>query len=233
MKIEIWSDFVCPFCYLGKRKLEKALSEFEHKSQVQVIFKSYLLSPDAPLTNDKVGYEGFAQSKGVSLSQAKEMLDSVADRVKPYGLNYDMSKIQSTSTLKAHRLAKWARSYKKEKALTEVFMDAHFTKGANLSDDDTLLNLVERVGLDKLEALSVLESNAFLDVVTKERNEASQLGVRGVPFFVFDRKFAISGAQPDEVFTNAIKKAFEEASPFEMLDQDDEELCSPEEGCGF
>ncbi len=230
MKIEVWSDFGCPFCYIGKRKLEKALNSFDHKEKIEVIYKSFELNPDAPLIATDYGYEGFAKLKHVSVKQAKEMMDSVALSAKNYGLDYHMDKIQLVSTHKAHQLAKWARTQKKEKALTEVLMHAYFTLGANLAEDKVLLDLVEQVGLDRTAGQLVLEQKTFNGLVDEEISEAQALGIRGVPFFVFDRKYAISGAQPDEQFTQALKKSFAEASSFEQINNDDEHLCGPD-GC--
>ncbi|MBN3490087.1 DsbA family oxidoreductase [Acholeplasma equirhinis] len=230
MTIEVWSDFVCPFCYIGKRKLEKALSQFSRKNEVKVIFKAYELNPNAPKHNDKVGYEAFASLKGVSLAEAKRMNDYVTQMAADYDLFYQMDKAHLTSSFDAHRLAKWARTYNKEKALTEKFMDAYFTKGENLADYSTLAKLVGEVGLNTDEALNVLNNGDFEDVVEEEIGMAESFGIRGVPFFVFNRKYAISGAQPDSQFLLALNKMAEDTPKFESLDTDEEMLCT-DEGC--
>lgn len=230
MKIEIWSDFVCPFCYIGKRKLELALKDFKYKDKVEIVFKSYELNLEAPLNPVGAGYEAFAATKWVSLADAKRMMDPVKDFAAEYGLEYHLEKTKIMKTITAHRLAKWARTFGKELVLTEAFMHAYFTKGANLADQDTLLTLVARVGLDQKEALDVILSDRYLDVVETEIYEARLIGVRGVPFFVFDQKYAIAGAQPDELFVQTIEKAFKESSPFEMVG-DPNATCSVDEGC--
>ena len=232
MTIEVWSDFVCPFCYIGKRKLEKALSNFDRKNEVKVIFKSFELNPDAPKENDKVGYEAFAALKGVSLEEAKKMNDYVTQMASSYDLHYQMDKAALTSTFDAHRLAKWARTKNKEKALTEVMMDGYFTKGKNLADYHTLSLCAKAVGLDKNEALEVLNNNLFMSEVQEEIVEANRFGIRGVPFFVFNRKYAISGAQPDSQFMLALQKLAEETPQFESLDTEEEMLCGPD-GCAI
>ena len=230
MKIEIWSDFVCPFCYIGKRKIEQALKDFKYKDKVEIIFKSYELNPEAPLHPVGEGYEAFAAVKRVSISDAKRMMDPVKDFAAAYGLDYHLEKTKMMKTITAHRLAKWARTFNQEEALTEAFMNAYFTKGANLADQKTLLGLVAQVGLDEQEALDVINSDRYLDVVETEIYEARLIGVSGVPFFVFDQKYAIAGAQPDELFIQTIEKAFQAASPLEMVG-DPNATCSVDDGC--
>ena len=229
MVIEIWSDFACPFCYIGKKKLEKALNNFEHKDKVKIEFKSYELNPNAPLeTNDK-GYEAFAKLKGMPIDQVKQMFNQLTLTAQAYDLDYQMNEIVMTSTRKAHRLAKWAKTKNKEAELTEELFNAYFSEGLNIANNKTLLNLVEKVGLDVNEAKDVLNNNLFEDEVANQINEGKSLGVRGVPFFVFNRKFAISGAQPDEHFNEALKKAYEVESPFETVGSSDD-TCGPD-GC--
>ena len=230
MKIEIWSDYVCPFCYIGKRKLEKALKQFDYSNQVEIVFKAYELNPYAPEIPDGVGYEGFAKAKNITIEKAKAMMDPIVGVASQYGLEYHMDKTLMINTHKAHRLAKWARTFNKEIELSELLMNANFKLGLNLADNDVLLGLVKEIGLDPTLALKVLESNEFSDVVKAEFEEASELGVRGVPFFVFNRKYAISGAQPDEQFVLALKKAYEDSVTFEELATDEDQLCG-DDGC--
>jgi len=136
MIIEIWSDFVCPFCYIGKRKVEKAINKLPNKPNIKVIYKAFELNPEAPLNNSLRGSKAFAKMKGYSEAQSKQMFLDVAKKASEYGLKYDMENTIPVKTYKAHRLAKWARIYKKENALTELLMDAHFVKGLNIADDD-------------------------------------------------------------------------------------------------
>lgn len=210
MKIEIWSDFACPFCYIGKRKLEKAIENFAHKDKIEVIYRSYELNPNAQEEANNKGYEAFSETKGVSLDEAKQMFDQLEKTAKAYGLDYKMSEILMVSTRKAHRLAKWANTFNKEHEFTELVFDAYFTKGENIAKDEVLLGFVEKIDLNKEEAKKVIKENQFNDVVTNQINEGVSLGLRGVPFFVFNRKFAVAGAQPDEHFVEALNKAYEE-----------------------
>ncbi|VEU80284.1 DsbA family oxidoreductase [Haploplasma axanthum] len=229
MKIEIWSDFVCPFCYIGKRKLEKALDKFPHKDKVKIEFRSYELNPDAPKVPDGMGYEAFAKLKNMKINEAKEFMDSVAKTAKNYDLDYHMDKIVLVSTKDAHRLAKWAKRFKKDKELTEALMHAYFTKGVNIADFNELTKIVEKLGLNKKDALEVLNSNRFEKEVLADIEEANTLGIRGVPFFVFDRNYAVSGAQPDQMFEQALEKSYEESYKFKDLNVSNTEVCDTDE----
>lgn len=209
MKIEVWSDFVCPFCYIGKRKLEKAINELGLSDKVEVIYKSYELNPHASLTVTARGPEAFAAVKGIKLEKALELYTQIRERAEEYGLTYNTDKLPQVNTLKAHRLAKWARTYKRENELTELLMDAYFRLGEDLSNNDTLLFFVDKLGLNTSEALEVLTSEKYLDEVKYEKWEARQLDVRGVPFFVFSDRYGIPGAEEDEVFTRTLNQTME------------------------
>lgn len=232
MKIEIWSDFACPFCYIGITKLEKALKSFEHKNEVEVIYRSYELNPNAEEVVEDKGHVAFAKAKGIPVNDAKKMFDQVAITAKASGLDYKMSEILMTSTRKAHRLAKWAKTKGKEQEFSELVFSAYFTKGLNISDNNVLLGFIEKLGLDVKEAKDVLEKNLFDNVVTKEIKEGLNLGVKGVPFFVFNRKFAISGAQPDQHFVDALKRAYEEKPILEQVNEATDDACG-EGGCAI
>lgn len=229
MKIEIWSDFSCPFCYIGKTVFEKVLDQFEHKDNVEVVYKSYQLTPNAPFETSDDSYTTLSKLKGMSLNQVKEIFMQTVQRAKQVGLTYDYDNMQMTNTYKAHRLAKWARSLGKEKEISTKLFEAYFTKGLNVSDDKTLLDIVKSLNLDVKEATKVLESDDYTDLVDSEIDEARQLGIQGVPFFVLDRKYGVSGAQPESVFKQALEQAYKEAHPFKTIGSDDE-LCGPD-GC--
>jgi len=230
MKIEIWSDFACPFCYLGKKKLEKAIAAFPHKENIEVIYKAYELSPNLTEDSNLVGIDGFVKTKGVEREQAVQSFAGITNAAKAYGLNYQMDKIKMVKTYKAHRLAKWANTHNLEAELSELLFDAYFIKGENLADNDLLLSLVDKLGLNRNDALKVLESNEFSDVVDAQISESRRFGVRGVPFFVFNRKFAVSGAQSDEHFTSALQQAYEEENTFEVIGDEGADACGPN-GC--
>jgi predicted DsbA family dithiol-disulfide isomerase len=213
MKVEIWSDFVCPFCYIGKRRFEEALMQFPHREQVQMVFKSFELDPNADSSARKSEIEMLAGKYGMSLEQAKGMTENVVQQAAAVGLHFTFENACVENTFHGHRLAHYAETQGKGLALTERLLKAHFTDNSPIGDYESLAALAEEVGLNRTEALAVLESGQYAEAVRADEEEASRLGVRGVPFFVFDRKFAVSGAQPAEVFLNALSKAWEERNP--------------------
>lgn len=211
LKIEVWSDYVCPFCYIGKKQLELALKETGYDAVIEVEYKSYLLDPTTPV--DAVGsvYEDLQKKYRISLEEVKNMTANVAARAKEVGLDYNFDDMKSANTVKAHRLAKWAETEGKGKVFTERVLKAYFLEGAAIGQTDVLLSLVDEVGLSRDVAIKIIESNQFTMEVEQDIAVAQQLGVRGVPFFVIDNKYGISGAQPKEVFENTIEKAAQEA----------------------
>ncbi|PPA70130.1 DsbA family oxidoreductase [Jeotgalibacillus proteolyticus] len=210
MKVHIWSDYVCPFCYIGKRKFEQALDRFKHSDQVEVIYKSFELDPNAPMDAVKDMYETLAEKYQMSLDKAKEMTRGVAAQAKEVGLDYDFDKMKRTNTRDAHRLTHYASTQGKMQELTERLLKAYFLEGKHIGSHDTLAQLAEEAGLNKDEAVRVLSSREHNDQVEKDINEASKIGVTGVPFFVFGGKYAVSGAQSPDVFLEVLEKVWEE-----------------------
>ena len=211
MKIEIWSDYVCPFCYIGKKQLEIALDGLGYGDAIEVEYKSFLLDPTTP--EDAAGsvHESLAKKYGMSVEEAKKMSEGVAMRAQEVGLDFNFEDMKNANTVKAHRLAKWAEAQGKGKEYTERVLKAYFTEGELIGQSDVLLKLVEEVGLSRDEAQRVLVGEDYLQDMQQDIAIAQQLGVRGVPFFVIDQKYGISGAQPKEVFEQAITQAAEEA----------------------
>ena len=181
MKIELWSDFACPFCYIGKKRFEQALESFPHKDKVELVFKAYQLDPNAPKEMALSPAEQFARGHHMSVEQAKQRFEMFKQQAKTVGLTYNYDIIQMTNSFDAHRLAKWANTYGKEYELTGRLMKAYFTDGLNIADYDTLVKLAGEVGLDEEKARKVLESSEYGDQVKAEIQEGQQLGVRGVP----------------------------------------------------
>jgi predicted DsbA family dithiol-disulfide isomerase len=211
MKVQVWSDYVCPFCYIGKRQLEKAIKESGYEGQVEVELKSFLLDPTTPIDTEQSVYTSLSSKKNISEEQVKGMLESVADRAKEVGLNYNFDIMKDANTTAAHRLAKWANTKGKGAELSERLLQSYFLEGGAIGKQNILLSLVEEVGLDRKEAQEILNGNQFADEVKQDISEAGSLGVRGVPFFVIDNKYGISGAQPQPLFEQTIAKAAEEA----------------------
>lgn len=213
MKIEIWSDFSCPFCYIGKKRFENALSEFKHKDEVEVVFKAYQLNPLAEKTTDKNAYETFAKSHQISIEETKKRFENTVQNAKSVGLEFRYEIIQMTNTFDAHRLAKWANNFGLEQRLTDRLMKAYFTDGYNLADIETLVKLAVEVGLDENKARKVLQENQYTQDVRSEISEAKRIGVQGVPFFVVNRKYGISGAQQEAYFLAALNQIWDEDHP--------------------
>lgn len=216
MKIEIWSDFACPFCYIGKRRLEEALNEFEHKDKVEVIYKSFIIDPNAPKSTKLSGVEELAKSKGIPVEQARAMYNNVVKMAETVGLKYDLDKMQATSTKDAHALLQWAKTLGKDHLIVEKLYDGYFITGKNLADIDTLIDIAAEVGLDSIKSKEVIELALYEDTVINDIKQADELGIRSVPTFVFDRKFGVSGAQKKENFLQALNDAYKESNKLEI-----------------
>lgn len=214
MKIEIWSDFVCPFCYIGKRLLDQALDSFEHKEQVDVIYKSYELHPDVKSDESISVHEMLAKKMGVSTEKAVSMNNQVREHAASVGLQYQFDSMKQTNTLDAHRLLKYAETVGKASVYTERLFRAHFTESEFIGSHETLLRLAHEAGLDQVRAEQVLSSDAYAADVHRDQLEGQTIGVKGVPFFVFNRKYAISGAQPLELFKETLNQVWSEENNF-------------------
>jgi len=212
VKIEVWSDFGCPFCYIGKRRLERALESFSHRDEIELVYRSFELDPGAPKDTESSIHELLAVKYGLSLEQAKESNRNVAQQAQTEGLTYNFDTIIPTNTFDAHRLAHYAGEQGKAKEMTERLFQAYFTDSLHIGDRDTLVRLAEEVGLDGAAVREVLEQNTYADAVREDENEARRLGIRGVPFFVLRGKYAVSGAQPLEIFQGALLRAWEDLS---------------------
>jgi predicted DsbA family dithiol-disulfide isomerase len=205
VKIEIWSDVVCPWCYIGKRRLEHALREFEHADEVAITWRSFQLNPDTPAGTAVPTMEYLARRFG---PQAKAMTGRVADLARAEGLDLDFDAALTVNTLDAHRLLHLANDLGFGDAAKERLLRAHFIEGADLSDRDTLVALLGEVGVEPDRARAVLDGREYVYAVRDDIEEAERLGANGVPFFVIDRKYGISGAQPAETFLQALRTAY-------------------------
>ncbi|MGI8316697.1 DsbA family oxidoreductase [Halobacillus mangrovi] len=233
MKIEVWSDFVCPFCYIGKRRLEEALSQLPESAEVEVEYKSFELDPEAKHNTGQNMHEKLAAKYGKSVDEAKEMTRNMTEQAKMVGLDFHFDTMIPTNTFDAHRVAKFAETKGLGKEVTEQFFKGVLTDSKDLGDHKTIADLAREVGLDRGEVDEVLEGAEYTEMVRAEENEAYQIGVQGVPFFVINRKYAVSGAQPTEVFVQGLQKALDEekkTSPFEDLSTETDAACT-EDGC--
>lgn len=210
MNVEIWSDVMCPFCYIGKRKFEKALEQFPHKDKIKIIWKSYQLDPDSVTAPNLNAIDHLAQRKGWSKEQAAETTQHVTDIAKQVGLDFHFEKAVVANSFDAHRLSHLAKKYNKQNELEEKLFAAYFTEGKNTADHTTLLQIGKELSLDEKEITDILNSDAYSEDVKQDILEAQQFGIKGVPFFVINRKYAVSGAQEADTFLNALTKAYEE-----------------------
>ncbi|GAB2585160.1 DsbA family oxidoreductase [Spirosoma areae] len=234
MQVEIWSDVMCPFCYIGKRKFETALAQFPDKEQVDIVWKSFQLAPDQETVTDKTVHQYLAERKGWTLEQARQMTDHVTALARQVGLTYHFDKAVTANSFDAHRLSHLAKEYDVQDQAEERLFAAYFTEGKNTADHDTLVQLGVEIGLDAEEVKAVLQSDKYADAVQTDISEARQVGVQGVPFFVFNRKYAVSGAQDSTVFSGAIEKSFsewKEANRQSELTVVEGPVCTPEGDC--
>jgi len=208
MIIEVWSDVVCPWCFIGKRRLEKALSTFAHKESVTIRHRAFQLQPDLKETLPTA--QLLANKMRVSEAEVKEMQANVCAIADGEGLCYDLDDTLSGNTFDAHRLLLWAETIGKQDELLEVMYSNYFEKSKPLFAHTDLVDVALSVGIDADAAEDLLNSHQFADEVNADRNLSVQLGATGVPFFVFDMKYAISGAQPLEAFTQTLETAWSE-----------------------
>jgi len=234
MKIEIWSDIACPFCYIGKRNFETALAQFADKENIEVEWKSFQLDPDAPQVAVESQEDYLVKRKGMPKDQVKGMLKNVTDMAKSAGLDYHMDKTVMVNTQKAHQLIQFAKTKNLGDAMEERLFKAYFTEGLNVADNEVLTKLGTEAGLDATELQAAFTDDQYLYSMKQDIQEGASLGVRGVPFFVFDRKYGISGAQPSAAFTETLEKSFTEwrkANPEIKLQVTEGQSCSVDGTC--
>ena len=224
MKVEIWSDIACPFCYIGKRKFEHALAGFDQKDEVEVVYKSFQLDPNAPQNTTETMNQMLAKKYGQSVEQVEQMQKQVTAQANEVGLDYHLNDAKMTNTLDAHRLIHLAKEKGKMSEMKEQLLKSYFVEGKHVGEIESLVDIAAAVGLDKEEVTSVLASDQYKKEVEADMQEGVQLGVQGVPFFVFNRKYAVSGAQPSNVFSEVLTKVIEEekqSQPLNVIKQGD------------
>ncbi len=223
---------MCPFCYIGKRKFELALEKFPHRDDVEVIWKSFQLNPDMITDPQKNINQYLSEVKGWSLKQAEEANNYVTELAKKVGLTYNMDKAVVANSFDAHRLSHLAKKYNKQDALEERLFLAYFTEGKNTADHTVLCEIGVEVGLQEDEIMALLNGDTFSAEVNRDILEAQMVGARGVPFFVFDRKYAVSRAQEPNSFEQVLNTIWEEKNMLKpvTVNKNDGEVCGPE-GC--
>lgn len=212
LKIQIWSDVMCPFCYIGKRKIEEALNQFENKKSVAIEWKSFQLDPSFVATPNENIIDHLAEKYRKDTNWAQTMIENMTENAKRSGLDFHFEKTILANSLNAHRLLHLAKKHNLSNELEELLFKAYLTDGKNVNDLDTLESLGLEIGLEKDAIEKVLHSDMYANEVRQDQQEAQSLGVTGVPFFVFDNKYAVSGAQPTDVFLKTLEKSWEEGN---------------------
>ena len=216
MRIEIWSDVVCPWCYIGKRRLEAALERFEHADEVEVVYRSFELDPSAPEVGSESVLDSLASKYGVDTDGARQMMSRVADVATEEGLDFDYDHATHTKTVDAHRLLHLALDDggpRLQGELKEALLAAYFTRGESMGDPAVLRKVAAEVGLDGGAVDRVLDSSVYADAVHADLAQARAYGVTGVPFFVVDEKYGVAGAQPTDVLIQVLEQAWAESRP--------------------
>lgn len=227
MKVEIWSDIACPWCYIGRRRFESALAQFDNRDQVEIVWRSFQLDPSAPREYTGSMNEMLANKYNIDIRQAEAMHAQVTELAAAEGLDYHFERVQYGNSFDAHRLLHFAAHHGLQNEMKERLQKGYFTDGLAYSDPETLVMLAAEVGLDAAEARAILESDAYAADVRADIRRAQMLGIRGVPFFLFDERFAVSGAQPAELFLAALEKTWAESRPvIELVSAgSDAEIC--------
>ena len=208
MKIEIWSDVACPFCYMGKRKFDLALAQFEGRDDVHIEWKTFLLNPEMKTDPSKSIFQYLAEIKGFPEEQARQMNAQISEAGKEVGLDYQFEQVILANTLKAHRLLHEAKGQGCQHAMEERLFEANFVEGKNIDDVHVLLALAQDLGMRTVGLDVTLLSDKHDAEIQTDLQLAQQFGVRGVPFFVFDRKYAVSGAQAPETFLKTMQQVW-------------------------
>ena len=207
MHVEIWSDIACPWCYVGKRRFEKALAEYEQRDEVTVEWRSFELDPASPAERPQDGTTHLAEKYGMSREQALEMQRGMAQTAAAEGLRFDFDRQRGGNTFDAHRLLHLAKAHGLQDALGERLFDSYMRQGGLMSDHDTLHRLAFEAGLPEDEVVDTLASERFADDVREDERTARSFGISGVPFFVVDRQYGASGAQPPELLLQLLRQA--------------------------
>ncbi|WP_177760905.1 DsbA family protein [Flavobacterium sp. I3-2] len=234
MKIEIWSDVICPFCYIGKRNFETALEQFADKKNIEVIWKSFQLDPAIPEVATESYTDYLVKRKGMAVEQVQGMLSNVTQMATQVGLDYHLDQSIIVNSLKAHQLIQFAKLKNLGSEAEERLFKAFFIEGKNIADTETLVQLGKDFGLDESEIKANLEDEKYKYEIAQDIQEAQNIGVTGVPFFVFDRKYAVSGAQPAEAFLETLSKSFVEwrkSNPEAILEITEGNSCTVDGKC--
>lgn len=207
MKVEMWLDFVCPFCYLGKAKFEKALENFPDKENVELIYKSFELNPNASKMQTDTMSEFVSKEYGMTIEQVQENNKSLTAEAKEVGLVYNLDKAMPVNTLYAHKLLQYAKEIGKEAEVVSLIFKTYFTDNKNISDIDTLVKISKEACLEEEVVREILNSDKYTDKVLQDEKDSQDIGVDVVPYFLIDKKYTVAGAQSIETIREALEKA--------------------------
>jgi predicted DsbA family dithiol-disulfide isomerase len=210
MKITIWSDFVCPFCFIGQAHMDRALESFEHADRIEIEYKSYILSPDEKYVPGQDYYQAFANAKGISLEETNAMFHRIADMGRDSGLDIHFSLAKNANTYDAHRVLQYAKEIGRDAECLRRFYEAHFSEGEVISDHGTIIRLAGDIGIDSKRVRQILESNAYAGNVEQDLLESRLAGVSSVPYFLFNDKYSLSGAQPVQELIRVLDQVWKE-----------------------
>lgn len=233
MRVEIWSDIACPWCYVGKARFEKALEAFPHRDQVEVVHRSFELDPGRAKDDIQPVLTMLTRKYGMSEAQAQAGEENLGAQAAAEGLDYRTRGRDHGSTFDMHRLLHFAKDQGRQDELIQILYRANFAEERSLfsEGDDRLVELAAEAGLDAGAAREVLaDPDRYADEVRADESEAGRLGANGVPFFVLDRAYGVSGAQPAEVFAQALTQAWGDRSPLKLIDDGGAQACGPD-GC--
>jgi predicted DsbA family dithiol-disulfide isomerase len=230
LQIDIWSDIACPWCYVGKRRLEKALEQFPQRDSVLIQWHAFELDPSAPRRIEGDHAERLARKYGMSVPQAQKRIDQLCQVALAEGLDFDFEHIQSGNTFDAHRIVHLAADHGLGGQMKERLLHAYFTENAAIGEPEVLVRLAAETGLDADEVSAVLASDTYTNEVRADERQAARLGINGVPFFVLGGKYGVSGAQPVEVMLRALTQAYTELVQPALTTLAEGEACGPD-GC--
>jgi predicted DsbA family dithiol-disulfide isomerase len=206
LTVEIWSDVVCPWCYVGKRRFEKALAAFDYRDEVEVVWRSFELDPNAPPEREHSGAEHLAAKYGMSVEQAERSNAQMTELAASEGLEYHLDRTRGGNSFDAHRLIHLAKDHGQQDRMMERLMRAYFTEGEPIGDAETLVRIALEMGVDPRG----LANGAYGDAVREDEQLARRIGIQGVPFFVLGRRYGVSGAQPAELLLQALEKSWDQ-----------------------
>jgi predicted DsbA family dithiol-disulfide isomerase len=231
MQVEIWSDVVCPWCYVGKRRFEQALARFAHPDDVAITYRSFELDPGAPRERNGSHDEHLARKYGMTVERAHELNEQMTQTAAAEGLEFRLDRIRAGNTFDAHRLLHLALARGKQPELKERLLRATFTDGERIADAETLVRLAAEVGLDADEAREVLASDRYADAVRADEQQAAAYGITAVPFFVVDGKYGVSGAQPADLLLQVLERASEDNRALTVVTGSTDAAACDDESC--